>query len=295
MATYDLNYTHSPAEFKEMQELQMMSYLASRKPFNWRPAIMENWNFASRYLEPIEYFTERVRLWRNDAGELIGFLMRDNFLAYPQVQYGYRYLEAQMIDWAEMNWATDRGRIGIMVYDWDIERQQLLSQRGYKNQGAIEDVRIYDLSKGYAEVSLPPGFRITSLAEYGHYPERIDLENKVWGASLDDAWFRGKSSAPSYSFEWDLVVISPEERMVAQSLVWLYPKIRSAEIDPLGVHPEFRKRGLSKDLVLESLKRMREGGLRYAYIASETQDHLVSHLYSSLQPIETYQGYHWRK
>jgi ribosomal protein S18 acetylase RimI-like enzyme len=159
----------------------------------------------------------------------------------------------------------------------------------------IEDVRIYDLSKAYPEISLPPGFRITSLAEHGHFPERIDLENKVWSASLDEAWFRGKSSAPSYSFEWDLVVISPEDRMVAQSLVWLYPKIQSGEIDPLGTHPEFRKRGLSKALVLECFKRMHDSGLHYAYIASEAQDQVVSHVYSSLQPIETYQGYHWSK
>jgi hypothetical protein len=295
MATYDLNYTHRPTEFEEMQELQMMSYLASRKPLNWRPAMMENWNFASRYLEPIEYFTKRVHLWRNEAEELIGFLIRDDFLIYPQVQYEYRYLESQMIDWAEKNWTADQGRIGIMAYDWDTERQQLLAQRGYKNQGAIEDVRIYDLSKVYTDVSLPPGFRITSLAEFGHYPERIDLENKIWGASLDETWFRGKSSAPSYSYDWDLIVISPEEVMVAQSLVWLYPKIRSAEIDPLGTHPDFRKRGLSKALVLESFKRMREKGSRNAYIASETQDQVVSHLYASLQPIETYQGYHWSK
>jgi mycothiol synthase len=295
MAIYDYDYTHSAPEFEEMQELQMMSYRADKKPLNWRPAMAENWNYASRYLEPIEYFTKRVHLWRNDTGELVGFLIRDNFLISPQVRYKYRHLETQMVDWAERNWADDQGRIGIMVYDWDIERQQLLTQRGYQNRGAIEDVRIYDLDREFAAVNLPPGFWITSLAEYGHFPERIDLENRVWGASLDEAWFRGKSSAPSYSFEGDLVVISPDERMVAQSLVWLYPKIRSAEIDPVGTHPEFRKRGLSKALVLESFKRMRESGVRYAYIASETQDQVVSHLYSSLQPIETYQGYQWAK
>jgi mycothiol synthase len=295
MAIYDVDYTHSVTEFEEMRELLIKSYLVSRKPLNWRLAMVENWNYASRYLEPIEYFTSRVHLWRNNVGELVGFLIRDNFLTFLQVHYEYRYLEARMMDWAESNWSGNKSRVDTMVYDWDIERQKLLAQRGYENQGAIEDVRIYDLSRKYPIVTLPPGFRITSLAEHGHYPERVDLENSVWGASLDEAWCKGKSSAPSYSFEWDLVTVSPDGRLAAQSLVWLYPGNQSAEIDPVGTHPEYRKRGLSRAMVLESFKRMRDIGLQCAYIASETQDPIVSHLYSSLQPIELYQGYHWSK
>ena len=295
MAIHDVDYTHSETEFEEMRELLVQSYLVSRKPLNWRLAMAENWNYASRYLEPIEYFISRVHLWRNDEGELVSFLICDDFLIYLQVDYRYRYSEAQMVDWAERNWAGNRTQISTMVYDWDINRQKLLAQRGYENRGVIEDVRIFDLSKAYPEVILPSGFTITSLAEYGHYPERVDLENSIWGVALTDAWFRGKSSAPSYSFEWDLIAISPNGKLAAQSLVWLYPRNQMAEIDPLGTHPEYRKRGLSRALVLESFRRMRNSGIHYAYIASEAKDPVVSHLYTSMQPIETYQGYHWMK
>jgi ribosomal protein S18 acetylase RimI-like enzyme len=106
---------------------------------------------------------------------------------------------------------------------------------------------------------------------------------------------RGKSSAPGYSFDWDLIAVSPEGKQVAQSLVWLYPGNQTAEIDPVGTHPDYRKRGLARALVLESFKRMGNCGIRHAYIASETQDPIVSHLYASLKPIETYQGYQWVK
>ena len=295
MAIREVNYTHSEIEFEEMRDLLVKSYLVSRKPLNWRLAIAENWNHASRYLEPIEYFTSRTHLWKNDVGELVSFLIRDNFLTYLQVDYRYRYLEAEMLDWAERNWAGDKAQINTMVYDWDIERQKLLTQRGYENRGAIEDVRIYDLNRSYPVVSLPSGFQITSLSEYGDSKARIDLENSIWGASLDEAWFKGKSSAPSYSSKWDLIAISPDGKLVAQSLVWLYSKNQTAEIDPLGTHPDYRKQGLAKALVLESFKRMRASGIHYAYIASESQDPIVSHLYADLQPIETYQGFHWSK
>ena len=133
------------------------------------------------------------------------------------------------------------------------------------------------------------------MAELGNAKARIDLENSVWGAALDDAWFRGKSSAPSYSSDWDLVAISPDGKSVAASLVWLYPENQAAEIDPLGTHPEYRKRGLARALVLESFKRMHAHGIDYAYIASFAKDPIVSQFYSSLQPIEAYQGFHWAK
>jgi hypothetical protein len=43
-------------------------------------------------------------------------------------------------------------------------------------------------------------------------------------------------------------------------------------------------------VVLESFRRMQANGIRYAYIASETQDPIVRHLYVSLQPVEFYRN-----
>jgi ribosomal protein S18 acetylase RimI-like enzyme len=295
METLYHDYTQSEAEIEEMRALLMKSYAVSLKPFNWRLAVTENWIYGSRYLEPPEYFTSRIHLWRNTSRELVAFLIRGANFANLQIDYEYRFLESKIFDWAERNPVGNIRQVSTMVYDWDLERQKLLTERGYQNLGAIEDVRIYDLTRAYSPVVLPPGFRITTVSEYSDYAERIELENRVWGVSLNEAWFRGKCSSPSYSFDWDLLVVSPEGRLVAYSLVWLYPANQTAEIDPIGTHPDYRQCGLSRALILESFKRMRTNGIRYAYIASETQDPVVSHLYTSLQPVETYQGFHWIK
>ena len=295
MKFHETNYTHSEAEIEELRAFLVKSYARDLKPFNWRLALTENWIFASRYLEPLEYFTDRVHLWRNASGELLAFVIRGTNWINIQVDYDHRSLEAEILDWVENHPMPGQENFNTMVYDWDTERQKLLSERGYQNLGAIEDVRIYDLARTYPPILLPPGYRFSSMAEYGNHAERVDLENCVWNASLDEAWFRGKSSAPSYSFDWDLLAVSPEGKLAAYSLVWLYPQNQTAEIDPVGTHPDHRQRGLSRALVLESFRRMVEDGIRHAYIASETRDPVVSHLYSSLQPVEMYQGYHWRK
>lgn len=286
-------FTGSPAEIDEISRFLMKSYALSLKPFNWRLAMFENWYFASRYLEQPEYFTSRLHLWRNDRGELLACVIRGTNFIHPQIDYEHRYLEPEVLDWAELNFQGDKGQLNFMVYDWDTERQALLAERGYQNLGAIEDMRIYDLNQPVQKPVLPPGFRFITGADLTDYGERIELTNQVWNMSLDEAWFRGKSTAPSYSFDLDLVVLSPEGRQVAYSLVWLYPDNRTAEIDPLGTHPEYRKRGLARALILESFRRMQENGICHAYIGSDAEDAVVSRLYSSFQPVETYQGYHW--
>jgi hypothetical protein len=56
METFDVDYHHTAVEFEQMRSLLVNTCLESKKPFNWRLAMAENWNYASRFLEPVEYF-----------------------------------------------------------------------------------------------------------------------------------------------------------------------------------------------------------------------------------------------
>ena len=174
MQALDQNYTHSEIEFDKMRELMVRSYLVDRKPFNWRLAMAENWYYASRYLEQIEYFNERVHLWRDESGNLLAFLIRDSVLPIPRWITSSRDLEDEMFAWAEAHWGGEKSEIRTMVYDWDVQRQQLLKKRGYENKGAIEDVRIYDLSREHSGAE--PGTRIQVRLNGG----RGTMEAAVW-------------------------------------------------------------------------------------------------------------------
>ncbi len=178
-------YTHTAEEFEEMRTLLIRSYLEDHRPRNWRLALAENWNMGSRYLEPYDYFTSRVRLWRDESGNLVGFIIRGNLLVHPQVLRANGDLVDVMLDWAEANWAGEDNRISVMAYDWDRERQDLLARRGYETQKRVEDVRIYDLTQTYPEPELAEGFRISSMKEVSDPQVRVNLENSIWDASLD--------------------------------------------------------------------------------------------------------------
>jgi ribosomal protein S18 acetylase RimI-like enzyme len=91
------------------------------------------------------------------------------------------------------------------------------------------------------------------------------------------------------------VIVSPDGQQVAASLVWIDPVNESAEIDPLGTHPDYRRRGLARAILRESFRRMQARGLRYAYIAANAANPVSNQLYASLQPVETYDGHSWVK
>ncbi len=198
---------------------------------------------ASRFLEPKEYFIERVRLWRDPDDRLAGFVIKGNKLVHPQTRSHDPALFGEILAWAEEHWASPEGTISVMAYDWDTRRQVVLLQNGYEPVQVIEEVRIYDLNEAYPEPFLPDGFRFSSVADEGNPQARVALENAIWEAQLDEAWYRGKSSSPHYYPNLDLLVISPEGQSAAAALVWPYPETGAGEIDPLGTHPDFRRLG----------------------------------------------------
>ena len=200
-----------------------------------------------------------------------------------------------MLEWAEANWASNSA-VQTIAFEYDVERQNLFTQRGYADAGASDCVWLYDLTGTHPEPELPRGFRVASLGELGDYAARITLEKAIWKADvLNEAWFRGKSSAPSYSLDWDLVIVSADGQQVAACLVWIDSRNRAAEIDPLGVHPDFRRRGLARALVLESFRRLCANGVRLVYIGSDVANEPANCLYASLCPCETYIAHRWIK
>ncbi|QRN84123.1 GNAT family N-acetyltransferase [Chloroflexota bacterium] len=288
-------YSHSQKEFQEICDLLNETYLQDHRPRNWRLALIENWNMASRFLEPREYFIDRVRLWRDPDDRLAGFVIKGIKLVHPQTRSNDPALLGEILAWVVEHWASPDRTTSVMAYDWDTRRQVVLLQNGYEPVRVIEEVRIYDLNEAYPEPYLPEGFRFSSVADERNPQARVALENAIWEAQLDEAWYRGKSSSPHYFPNLDLLVISPEGQSAAAALVWPYPETGAGEIDPLGTHPDFRRLGLARAIVLHSFKQMQALGLHLAYIASDVENQVVNTLYDSLNPAEVYQGILWSK
>ena len=88
------------------------------------------------------------------------------------------------------------------------------------------------------------------------------------GAGYTAEVHRNLQAAPTYRPELDLVVIAPDGRFVAFCLAWLDKVNHSANLEPLGTHPDFRRRGLARALLGEAMRRVRDLGGEMVYLGA---------------------------
>ena len=67
----------------------------------------------------------------------------------------------------------------------------------------------------------------------------------------------------------DLVAMAPDRTFAACCLFWLDEENAVGQIEPVGTHPDYRRRGLGRALIEEGLRRLRALGATTAYVRPE--------------------------
>ncbi|HYE80485.1 MAG TPA: GNAT family N-acetyltransferase, partial [bacterium] len=67
-------------------------------------------------------------------------------------------------------------------------------------------------------------------------------------------------ATPVYVPELDVVAVGPEGEVTAFAIGWVDPVNRHAIFEPVGTHPDHRRKGLAKAVLLEGLRRMKRMG-----------------------------------
>ncbi len=113
---------------------------------------------------------------------------------------------------------------------------------------------------------LPEGFRYRTVAD-DDVPERVSVHREVWAPSrvTESSYAQVRSQWP-YRESLDCVVKAPDKRFAAHCLCWPDDANRVGELEPVGVRPEFRRRGLGAAVCTFALRRLYEEGGRQAIV-----------------------------
>lgn len=87
-------------------------------------------------------------------------------------------------------------------------------------------------------------------------------------SSFDQAAYAACRRTWLYDADFDLVAVAPDGTFAASCLAWFDPSTGVAEIEPLGVHPAHRRRGLAGLLCHEVARRVAERGGSEVFINS---------------------------
>jgi ribosomal protein S18 acetylase RimI-like enzyme len=134
--------------------------------------------------------------------------------------------------------------------------------------------------------ALPDGFHIRPLAGENEVAAYVSLQRAVFGTdNMTEPWRRRIIHQPQYQPELDLVVSAPDGRLAAFCICWIDPNAAEGiigQIEPLGVHENYRQLGLAKAILCEGLRRLRQLGAAWVYVQTDDFRDAAMQLYQAV-------------
>lgn len=225
----------------------------------------------------------RIALWE-DGAELVGWswLWLPNALVahvVPERRAGPLY--GEMLDWFEAEAAT-ADQLDAHVLDTHADLRRTLEDRGYVlvADDSLEHMTLAldDLVRG----PLPAGFDVRPVRLPDELAARVEAHRGAFAPSrVTPQSYANVVAAVPYSSDLDWVAVAPDGRMAAFALVWLDERNGVAELEPVGTHPDFRRRGLARAVCAAALSAARAAGARTGLVYAVTDNPSV-HLHRSL-------------
>ena len=224
-----------------------------------------------------------AELWQQLPGqELIGRLM---FVIHPQVRGST--IANDILAWAEKRLLTigQETLMPIVLHsgcrDTIKERRSLLTQWGFRPERVFWRLQ-RSLEDPIAKSSFSPSWRIRSVT-----PQDAENWVEMFNQTFVDHWnhspttvdeFRHYIACSNYNANLDLVIEAADRQMVAFCCSEIDTErndrlgIQEGHIDLLGTCRGYRRQGLARALLVESLYRLRLLGMATATIGVDSQN-----------------------
>lgn len=283
----------------DADDLPRMLALLQRR---WIELAPEPWDFHPgdllwhRFMheDEISRWHERVLLWEDD-GELLAF-----------AEYYPKHREAGIYSLADLE--LDPAAIGQMLDD-----VRLMAQ-GFE-QGTVSDDRITlsvfagleleatvqrlglepvdppsmrmnmrSLEKGeLPDAPVPEGWTVRPLLGADEYAGRVEVHRAAFAPSkVTVAGYARMRTRPGYDAGLDLVAVNTEGTIASFALAWFDPVTKTGLFEPVGSLPEFRRRGLTRAVLGEGLRRLRDRGADRVYVNCHEESPAACGLYKTV-------------
>ena len=185
---------------------------------------------------------------------------------------------------------AEPGELTVEVFDGDDTVRTALTEAGFvpaprrHRSAAWSAISSAGLDGSAERASLPDGYRIRSVRA-GEEDARVEVHRRAWRPAtlpwpgdpppsvtaettsrFTAALYAQVQATWLYDPAFDLVVEAPDGSLAACCIAWLDQATGCAEIEPVGVVPEHRRRGLASAMCWQVIKQVKAAGGRQVYI-----------------------------
>ena len=202
----------------------------------------------------------RTRLWlEGERAVAYGWVDENRFLDF-YVHPEHPGLLDEILAWADAAeteaLASDSGAIAA------------LERHGFERAADVEGFMVY-LARGLDDLpraALADGFELRTVRE-DDLESRVEAHRSAFHPSrVTVESYRNVMRAWPYRAELDCIAVAPDGRVAAYCLAWLDEENRVGELEPVGTHADFRRRGLSAAVCAFALRRLEEEGAERAIV-----------------------------
>jgi GNAT superfamily N-acetyltransferase len=214
------------------------------------------------YQRPNRLADSKVQLWLDD-GACIAFGW--NWLSKGDLDCVVHPDRPECLDdvlaWADA--AT------VFTQESDVAKIARLEAHGYARiDGEVYNHMVVELDGKLGEPQVPAGYRLRTVG-----PEDLDRRVEAHRAAfapsrvVPESYARLQQEWP-YRLDLDHVLEAPDGTFAAVCLAWLDEENRAGLLEPVGTHPDHRRRGLATAVCLGALRSLRAAGATVAVIGS---------------------------
>ncbi len=246
-----------------------------------------------RELMEVDNTRKATRLWTAVGGELAGFAILHRGETYASLNLEIAAhenedaLAGEMIAWAEgffhAQYHGKANSISVTTGENDFMRIALLDRHGFRRQKETALVLERNLADPLPSPDIPAGFSLRSLSG-GEEAAWVALHQAAFGTqNMTLAIRQAMTQAPDYDSRLDLVAVAQDGTLAAYvygSISYEENELSGSKIgytDPIGTHPDYQREGLSRALLFECLRRLRERGMEVARLGTGSWNTAMQH------------------
>ena len=275
---------------------QQMMALAHLLPADNVHVVDQPYRFSSWALDE----PENTQLWVDEHGNIVAWVVMQtpfwsiDYACHPSVS---DEVHPQLLAWADQRAqqlvGSGFGR-PIWFVNVFVEQEQRirdLEAAGFASQAHVAENPwskvLMQQSAPTVDSShtLPAGFAIRPLAGLREVAAYVDLHQTVFASkNMRVEWRTRTLQQSAYRPDSDLVVAAPDGRLAAFCVGWLHRGVDGSrgQIEPMGVHPDFRSLGLGRAILAEGLRRLYAQGAQEVFVETDNYRDAAFALYESV-------------